>query len=365
MKDKSNNFIEKREVKDLPIENLHLDPKNPRLPEEVQGKPESDILEALYRDFDLEELAYSITENGYFAEEPIVVVDESQKNKPKFTVVEGNRRIATIKILLSTDLQKKLGVRSWPEVSKRIKDHLQEIPAIVYPSRTKMLPYLGVRHIAGIKKWESYAKARYVANMVDEGYSIDEIQKQIGDRQNSARKHYLCYKLAEQAKDEFDVDIGPIRNDFSFLMLATGQGNVKRYLGIPVKLSQINFNKPIPKSKISNLKNLLSWLYGDKEGKSPVIRESRDITNYLSHVLASKTSTEELLRSRDLISAYELSDGEENLVLKKLGRTNRDIEFILGIAHRHKTADVIAEVERCYESISRLINVVKGKRENV
>jgi len=53
---------------------LFLDPQNPRLPIEVQGRNEEDIACALYRFFDIEELAYSMAENGYFDEEPLVAI---------------------------------------------------------------------------------------------------------------------------------------------------------------------------------------------------------------------------------------------------------------------------------------------------
>ncbi|HKZ39324.1 MAG TPA: hypothetical protein VJ044_00090, partial [Candidatus Hodarchaeales archaeon] len=66
--------------------------------EEVQGKKEPEVLEALYSSFDLDELAVSMAQNGYFDEEPHVVVGQSKKEGTKeFTVVEGNRRVATIR----------------------------------------------------------------------------------------------------------------------------------------------------------------------------------------------------------------------------------------------------------------------------
>src|SRR5476651_873012 len=53
---------------------LFLDPLNPRLPAEIQGKEEQDVIFALYKYFDIEELAYSMAENGYFDEEPLVAI---------------------------------------------------------------------------------------------------------------------------------------------------------------------------------------------------------------------------------------------------------------------------------------------------
>ena len=348
----------KRTVEYIPIDQLHLDALNPRLPEEVQGKREYVVLEVLYQDFDLDELAFSMSENGYFDEEPVVVVRNKSED---YTVVEGNRRIATIKILLDSSIRKKLEVKNWPPLRNEIQKDLSLIPAISYKNRDEVLPYLGVRHIAGIKKWAAYAKARYVASMVDAGYSVEEVQQQIGDRQNSARKHFLCYKLTELARNEFEVDFEAVKENFSYLMLAGGQGNIKRFIGLPTKLEDVDLEKPTPENKLRNLKYLFSWLFGEGKNKPSVLKESRDITNYLSHILASEEATKELIRSRDLSSAYELSDGEEAMVLKNLNGANKRLEVVLGIIHRHKTSDVMAEVKRCSDTVKRLLHEVTGR----
>ena len=41
---------------DIPAERLFLDPENPRLPEDIQGKKESELLNALYKGFNLDEI---------------------------------------------------------------------------------------------------------------------------------------------------------------------------------------------------------------------------------------------------------------------------------------------------------------------
>jgi hypothetical protein len=349
---------DKKKVEYKGIDELHLDPSNPRLPEEVQGERESEILKALYYLFDLDELAFSMANNGYFDEEPVVVIREG-----RLVVVEGNRRVATIKILLDTTLQRKFGIKNWPSVDRHVKKDLSSIPAIIYNNRDEVLPYMGVRHIAGIKKWDAYPKARYVASMVEAKYNMQEIQEQIGDRQNSARKHYLCYRLTQLAKDEFDFDIESVKNSFSYLMLAIGQGSVKKYLGIPASLKDIDLRQPVARKRLENLKNLFSLIFGEGKGKPSVLFESRDITNYLSHILASEDATQYLLKTRDLNSAYELSDGEETMVKKYLANANRELESVLGIVHRHKTPDVIEEIRKCSETVERLLKVVSEEKK--
>ncbi len=229
---------------------------------------------------------------------------------------------------------------------------------IVYFKRDEVVPYLGVRHIVGIQKWDSYAKARYIANLVDEGKSLQEVEAQIGDSQGSARKNYISYKLVQQTRDEFDYDTKAAENDFSLLILSIGQGKIKRYLGLPKRIKDTDPNAPVPKEKIDNLSNLMSWLFGD-ERYAPVIKESRDITSYLSHVVESPEALKYLERNRDLSAAYDLSDGEERMVLRYLANANDKLQTILGLIHRHKTEDVIDEVEKCSETTKQLLKTVK------
>jgi hypothetical protein len=350
----------KKIVQHLKVEQIQLDSHNPRLPEEAQGQSERNLLEVLYQDFNLDELAFSMAQNGYFDEEPIVVIE---KKGGRFVAAEGNRRVATIKVLLDPKKQAELGIRNWPTLDPKVAKDLSTIPAIVYRDRDEVLPYLGVRHIAGIMKWDSYAKARYVANMVNAGYDLTEIQNQIGDKQNSARKHYLCYQLVQQTKNEFDFDIEPAKENFSYLMLATGQGAIKRYIGIPPNLEDLQLDDPVSKEKLPNLKNLFSFIFGEGKKKPSVLGESRDITNFLSHVLSSEQATDFLIRTRDLSAAFELSDGEETMVRRYLASANRRLEAVLGVIHRHKTVDILAEVKKCSETVDRLVSVIGGQAE--
>src|SRR5215213_7242501 len=172
----------KRPQLDLKIGQLHLDPNNPRLPEDKQGKSEREILATLYQDFFLDELAESMSRNGYFDEEPLVGIPEKlprrlrdaephskdfldfiKRRETQFTVVEGNRRLAAAKLLLDPTERDRLRIKTWPILQEQIAADIAVLPVIVYRTRDEIVPYLGVRHIIGIQKWDSYAKARYIA----------------------------------------------------------------------------------------------------------------------------------------------------------------------------------------------------------
>ncbi|OWP87408.1 hypothetical protein BWK60_03810 [Flavobacterium covae] len=373
----------KRPLLNINFQNLLLDPENPRLPQDIQGKSQKDIIYALYKFFDTEELAYSMTENGYFDEEPLVAIPENlpiefkglsyedlkknekytnfiENSETKFIVLEGNRRLSTIKLLLDDNLRSEFKIKTFPSPEKNIIEDLKVIPVIIYPEKNQVLPYLGVRHISGIKKWEPYAKARYVANMVKEGNSIDDIQKQVGDRTNSARKIYLSYQLIEVIKDEFDLDTSKAENLFSYLLLATGQGGIKDFIGLDKKLQNVDLENPIPSDKLDNLRDLFSWLFGELENeKLPVIQESRDITSKLSPVLRKENAIQILRETRNLDDAYDMSDGEDELLKKNLNKINRLLAISLGLFNDSNKEFVIEDIKKLKNSVDKILLITK------
>ncbi len=379
----------KRPLKNIAIGRLHLDPANPRLPEEAQGSKEDELLQHLFTHFDLEEIAAPMAQNGYFDEEPLVAVPvglpkklqpapgESASpaylaflDKAEFTVVEGNRRLATARILREPSTRQKLRVRGWPEISDAVRHDLDELPVIIYPTRKEVLPYLGVRHITGNKKWDSYAKARYIVAMLDEGHTVDDIVREVGDRSQGVLRNAVSYKVLQQAREELDWDIARAKEDFSYMLLAIGQRNIKIFLGWSkekskadaikaLSLDEIPLEAPIPETHLKNLRDFLSWIYGEGSKVLPVIKESRDITNYLAHVVASPKAVEYLRRTRDLKESYELTDGEEAMVRNLLGTANTKLEKALGVIHRHKTPEVIAEAEKCSGTAIRVLKTVQ------
>lgn len=371
----------KRPLLNINHERLLLDPENPRLPQDSQGKSQKEIIYSLYKYFDTEELAYSMTENGYFDEEPLVAVpktlppefenltyEELKNSTPykkfiedtstEFIVLEGNRRLSTIKLLLDDNLRIEFKIKTFPLPKEDVIADIKSLPVIIYPKRSEVLPYLGVRHISGIKKWEPYAKARYVANMVKEGLSIDEIQKQVGDRSQSARKIYLSYQLIEVVKDEFDIDTTKAENLFSYLLLATGQGGVKDFIGLDKKIQNTDLDNPVPSDKLNNLKDLFSWMFGE-DNKLPVIRESRDITSKLSPVLRKQYATEILRDTRDLDEAYEMSDGEDELLKKNLSRSNRLLSNSLGLFTDKNKELVVDDILKLKDTLDKIFSITK------
>jgi hypothetical protein len=371
----------KRPLVDVPVERLELDPENPRLPMDFREKEQSEILAIFKQYFDLDELAYSMSENGYFDEEPLVAVPinlptkfansdslslindgeyiDFITNSARFIVVEGNRRLATVKLLLSDELRGRLKIRGWPRISEAVIQDLSILPVIVYSDRAEVLSYMGVRHITGIKKWESFSKALYIAEMIDENIEINEIQRKVGDQTGSVRKLYLAYRLVEIAESELSLATGRPKEFFSYLILALGQKPVKNFLGLPNKWTEINFEEPIPSDHMDNLTYLFSWLFGEKD-KPQVVKESRDITNYLSPILKSEEATKNLILTRDLQDSYDRSDGERLLLLRNLRKAVRNLSNSLALITNYKTDDEVKqEIAYCQDILADILKLIQ------
>ncbi|GAB1232066.1 hypothetical protein UT4_05320 [Ferrigenium sp. UT4] len=206
--------------------------------------------------------------------------------------------------------------------------------------------------------------------MLKESYSVSDIEQEVGDRAQSVRKNAIAFNLLRVAQEELDYSIENAKEDFSLLLLSLGSRSVKKFLGWQkevkgimkgLPLSEVDLEAPIDEDHLDNLHYLLRWLFGEGSKITPAIHESRDITNYLKTVLESEEAISHLKKTGDLKEAYELTDGEEAMVRKFLQSSNKYLERALGVAHRHRTEDVIAEVIRCEDTVMQLKKSVLGE----
>lgn len=374
----------RKKLENLDVSQLNLDSYNPRLPEEIQGKSERQVLQVLFRDFDLGELADSLSHNGYFDEEPLIAVpidlpkrldgvkpsdkewseflDFIRKPSTEFIVVEGNRRLAAIKILLDSTLRGELKIKEWPKVSPIVKEDLEKLPVIVYVKREDIVPYLGIRHIKGVKRWEPFAKARYVLDMNSKGYSLGQISEMIGDKTGEVRKMYIAYKLVEILEEESEGSTENAKNNFSYLLLALQQKPIREFIGLPSPLNRVDLKNPIPKDKIKNLGSLFLWFFGKGKEILPIFGDSRMITQKIVPILKSKEATIILIETKDLEEAYDMSDGKIEAIKKKLRTIIRNLRYVYGFVHECSDKEVVNLLEESEEMLDLVFKSIKIKK---
>jgi hypothetical protein len=183
----------------LRVGDLHLDARNPRLVEcGISPRDgEEKILEVLWNKMAVDEVAMSIAASGYWPYEPLIVTQENGHT----VVVEGNRRLAAVKVLCSTALREKLGVTDLPRLPAAALKELEALPAIHVAKREDAWRYLGFKHVNGPAQWRSCAKAQYIAFVHNKtGETLEAIAAQIGDRHRTIQKLYRALMVIEQAE---------------------------------------------------------------------------------------------------------------------------------------------------------------------
>src|SRR4051794_2826426 len=128
---------------DIPIDQLRLDPDNPRFVTDRDTADLEAFLPWFNADADLLAVGSSIAANGYHAAEPLLVAPRDDDDD-RLVVVEGNRRFAAILVLLEPGLLPRLS--QFHELSGEADlQELRALPCLVYEDRNQILDYLGNR----------------------------------------------------------------------------------------------------------------------------------------------------------------------------------------------------------------------------
>lgn len=154
---------------------LFLDPENPRIPPTPKVLTQPELISELVRHDDVYELASNIKNNGFFPTEPLVAIKENGK----LIVVEGNRRLAACKLLVSPALAPTEFQAKFRQLSTNVAPNLfRAIPLVIAPDRDATVPVIIARHTAPqIQKWEPVMQASFYQKLVSAGLSIADVGK--------------------------------------------------------------------------------------------------------------------------------------------------------------------------------------------
>jgi hypothetical protein len=339
-------------IEPIEVSRLLFDDHNFRLSEDTKGLSQKELLKILNRDFDPLPIAESIVDNGYFVEEPLVVIPKPSSDK--FIVIEGNRRLAALKFLLEEDLRPLSGDPNyWELLAKRLKKDISRVPVVVYQNREELTTFLGYRHITGILRWDPLAKARFINSLVErKGKKGDfvEIARETGSRKATIRDNYVAYRIVLQAKEDFDIDTSKLEKNFSVFYRALGNPSITGFIGLNKDKTPTELRMPVPQKKAVALEELIGYIHGTNKAQA-VLTDSRQLTK-LGEVLSSKPAYNLLRNSRNLDQAFQLTGGEERRLIDNLNQASFYLDESLRDAHRHKgSSSVASAVKRCAETI--------------
>ena len=325
----------------LSLKQLKFDAHNPRYApyHNLEKANDFSIIRHLALTADLKELIQSIATNGYISIEPLIVLKPENENEG-YIVLEGNRRLAALKLLSDPELAAKAGFTNLPETTSSIKSTFEKVFVTQVLDRNDARALIGFKHINGPQRWDSFSKAKFAKDWyVSEkpfGLKLKNIADSLGDGHSTIKRLVFGIFVLEQAEKEKLFDVEDRFYDkrifaFSHLYTSLSKNGFQQYLGIESAWKDDEPKEnPIPKDHLGNLKQSLIWLYGSRsETIEPVIKSQNPDLKNLNSVLTKQKAIKTLIARNDLLEAYEDVEASIDVFEKALILAHKSAETAL------------------------------------
>jgi hypothetical protein len=346
-----------------PVSELLLDPENPRLPEELRGSSQQELLVYIEAHYKLDELAFSMATKGYFSEEPLLVVPLAG-SPGKRVVVEGNRRLATLMLLTEPANQERINKPIYRKLAAQALAEGHDLTSVAvrqYPSKARILEYLGFRHVSGIMQWEAEAKARFVHMLIaEQGYSFEKAAQTIGSRRDAIRRQFVAWCAILQARSA-GVDVSPAVKRFGVFYRALQNAKVREFLHLSGWLDATpELRLPIAAGEEHRLDEFLGFIFGPNR----VIRDSRQLDD-LARVLADPLALEVLRQERDVSAAVREIPEDQTSLLAAMRTAYRALAEVNGQVFQFSGDErLTSEAERLARVVSLILESLRGSQGN-
>ena len=346
------------EMRNIKIKDLLLDAHNPRFSDSQQGQKQERIAELMEMGFEAFAVAESICRYGFFLSEPLIAIRSGESDQ-EYIVVEGNRRLTALLGLVRPEFRKSFATPDrWDKLASQCELTIDsQIPVVIAKDRESCAPIIGFRHISGILSWSPFAQAKYVASLVDgRGLNFAEVAEMVGKKRGDVADLYRDQAIAEQAK-EMGIDTGGIEQTFSLLTVAMRTTKIREHVGAPSGGHTNPGTKPIPSNKKNELKETLSWIFGD-ENSPPVVSDSRQISK-LGNVIAESDGLAAIRKGKNLDEASQIiksknADPKATIMLRCVAARNvlQELDKIMeNFVDNKEVADYVDEISGLIDGI--------------
>jgi hypothetical protein len=337
----------------LALSSLYLDPNNYRFidhddyrevtddlltDEEVQRRTRQLIVGTNAEN--VTDLIASFQQNGWLDVEPIHVRRLADR---KYLVVEGNRRVATLKYLQHR------WEASTGHLGKLDRGVFDKVPCITYEERDTVhsLVVMGLHHISGKRRWPAVNQARLMKRLRDEfGKAPDEICASLGvsKREFNLSLRTLALADAYRASDFGDQFSSEMFNLF------------REVLRAPALRTWLSWDDATERAAArANLERLFSWLSresvddaDDDEGaakpggitKEPVVTTGAQVRE-LAKIIDDPSAVKLLEETRSLQTA-SMSSGMlvRNEIDGAIQRSSQDVNRLFQLAPQMSTGEL-------------------------
>ncbi len=194
------------------ITDLFLDSKNIRL-DGAANLSQDALINDLFSNEDAMQVLKSIAVNGFFPDEIPVTVKEDKK----FTVLEGNRRVAAVKALLRPEIvpSKESAIKGILKTAVAVSN---EREVVVAPDRDSAMVFLANKHTLNTKRrWRPLRQAYFYRAELDRGKTVQNLRDDYPTVDIGKFLRLLnVHKIAKSIKYESETIAKKVHNEKSF-----------------------------------------------------------------------------------------------------------------------------------------------------
>jgi ParB-like nuclease domain len=346
--------IEKHEIE---VKQLLFDPQNPRLPL-LLGKSQKEIFRFLVDEIGVDDVLQSIAASGVIEGDPVI----ARQTDGRFFVVEGNRRLAALKLLNGEKIGDGGEEPILPALSASAARTVKKITIQTGWAEQDLETYLGYKHVTATREWPPEAKARFVISRVNGDFSVENLTsfaKRLGTSLPTLRRWLVASLTLQQAQaaGRFDPKEAYAKRYFGTFYTLLGSEQVQKFLAL---VSDPISSSPVPADHISQLEEFIGWSIGTK-AVPPVINSRKQ--QKLNAVLSSPSALQYFRLRRDLDSALLYTEYNAKEISAKLLNAAYGIEECLPkLFDVREDAAVVSAIETLDAAHKKLeINIAEPK----
>lgn len=362
-----NSFELLKELKTETVElsKLFLNPNNPR----IMGKKRNDkiednrinedkIQEAVKKEIVIEgisDLVEKIKRHGFLTIDRIVV-RPIKESTDEYVVLEGNRRVTTLKKLYEDHSH---GIKT---LDQDLLTSITVFEVLVYSGNDDEIEWIlqGMRHINGIKEWGPLQQSRFLAEMQKKkNLTPTQLDELTSLGRNTISNKIRSYNAWEYTRENYHGDIK--EEHYSLFQEAVfARPNIREWLGWNDSSNSFD--------NTDNFTLLCDWYLGDQNGNKKLQR-ALEVRDLLSKILIKENKS--ILDK--FINLDEYTYQEAKLELDKKNAEKEAEKESLNLAQRLEeiassitniktlpSSDIVEEKELKEKFIKELKSLVKA-----
>jgi hypothetical protein len=340
------------------LADLYFDPGNPRLIGDFADDQDK-MFRFLITDIGVDDLLESISASGLFNADPIIVRD-----RPKgggYFVIEGNRRLAALKLLKGIRPNDGQPIPAVPEVSPDVAKTFEELNVQSGWPDEVLQAYLGYKHVTASREWSPDSKAKFVFEHAKGDFSVENLRrfaKSLGTKYPTLKRWLIAYLTLKQAesKELFDPETAPAKGYFGAFYTLLGGQQAQKVLEL--KDDPLT-ETPVPNARMKELGEFIKWTIGTKT--IPALVNSR-MQKQFEQVLASPKALQHFRVKGDLDVSLLYTEYNAEEIAAKFREAAYSIEDtltkLLDVSDSPVVKEAFTELERAFKKVR--VNMKSG-----